>query len=105
MTKAAQPRVIVMLAFEGAQVLDIVGPLQMLAGVNDERSTPAYRLILLAERRGRLATSGGIVLWADGDYTNLPKAIDTLMVAGGNVERALSDGNLAAAVRAGAARA
>jgi transcriptional regulator GlxA family with amidase domain len=94
-----------MLAFEGAQVLDIVGPLQMLAGANDERSAPAYRLILLAERRGRLRTSGGIVLCADGDYSDLPKTIDTLIVAGGNVERALTNTGLAAAVRSGASRA
>ena len=28
-----------MLAFEGAQVLDVVGPMQILAGVNDESAT------------------------------------------------------------------
>jgi transcriptional regulator GlxA family with amidase domain len=94
-----------MLAFAGAQVLDIVGPLQMLAGVNDETSTPAYRLTLLAERRGRFRTSGGIALYADGDYSALPKTIDTLMIAGGNIERALTYPDLAAAVRAGAKRA
>lgn len=105
MAKAAAPRVVVMLAFEGAQVLDVVGPLQMFAGVNDEGSGLAYRLTLLAERRGRLRTSGGIVLHADGHYAALPKTIDTLMIAGGNVGRALTYPALAAAVRTGAARA
>src|SRR5215472_13927431 len=104
MTKAAQPRVIVMLAFEGAQVLDVVGPLQMLAGANDERATPAYRLTLLAERRGPFRTSGGLILHADGDYSALPKTIDTLMIAGGNIERALEHRELNAAVRSGALR-
>jgi transcriptional regulator GlxA family with amidase domain len=104
MAKTA-PKHIVMLAFEGAQVLDVVGPMQMLAGVNDERSEPAYRLTLLAQRRGMFRTSGGIGLCADGSYSALPRTIDTLMVAGGNVEHALSDPALARAVRGGAARA
>src|SRR5215831_18943990 len=100
MARAAEPKNVVMLAFKGAQVLDVVGPMQMFAGVNDERPSPAYRLTLLAERRGRFRTSGGITLHADGDYSALPKTIDTLLIAGGNIERALTDPELAAAIRA-----
>src|SRR5579864_2476070 len=105
MKEKESPKSVVMLAFKGAQVLDIVGPLQMLAGVNDERPSAAYELMLLAERRGGFRTSGGIVLHADADYSALPNTIDTLMVAGGNIERALADQALASAVRAGASRA
>ena len=32
----ASPRTVVMLGFADAQVLDVVGPMQILAGVNDE---------------------------------------------------------------------
>ena len=105
MAKIGRPKNVVVLAFAGAQVLDIVGPMQMLAAVNDERPTPAYRLTLLAERRGQLRTSGGIVLRADGNYSALPRTIDTLMVSGGDIERALADPQLATAVRIGAGRA
>jgi transcriptional regulator GlxA family with amidase domain len=105
MTKQASPRHVVMLAFAGTQVLDVVGPMQMLAAVNDEVRAPAYRLSLLAERRGPLRTSGGIVLHADNGYSALPDKIDTLMVAGGNVEAALANAELAQAVRRGATRA
>ncbi len=96
-----------MLAFEGAQILDVVGPMQMLAAVNDENpaAAPVYSLRLLAERKGPFATSGGVSLVADASYAALPKSIHTLMVAGGSIERALRDRKLAAAVRAGAARA
>jgi transcriptional regulator GlxA family with amidase domain len=96
-----------MLAFNGAQVLDVVGPLQMLAGLNDERpaAAPGYVTTLLAEKRGPFRTSGGIALVADGPYGALPKSIHTLIVAGGNVDRALRDRNLARAVVAGARRA
>jgi transcriptional regulator GlxA family with amidase domain len=96
---------IVMLAFAGTQVLDVVGPLQMLAAVNDEVTAPAYRVTVLADRKGKLRTSGGLVLYADGDYAALPDKIDTLMVAGGNVDIALANAGLARAVKIGATRA
>lgn len=101
------PKTVVMLAFEGAQILDIVGPMQMLAGVNDERpqGEPAYRLIMLAEKKGPLRTSGGITLVADGAYAALPKALDTLMIAGGGPISERQDPRLVDAVRKGARRA
>ncbi len=94
-----------MLAFEGAQILDIVGPLQILAGVNDERAAPAYTLTILAEKKGPLLTSGGLRLDADGPYAALPRRLDTLMISGGNAVQALRDPAMMAAVRAGARRA
>jgi transcriptional regulator GlxA family with amidase domain len=105
MIERSAPKEVVMLAFAGAQVLDVVGPMQMLAAVNDEGSSQAYRLSLLAERKGRVRTSGGIVLHADGGFEALPDKIDTLMVAGGNVDVALANERLACAVERGAARA
>ncbi len=90
------------------QILDVVGPLQILAGANDERAegSPAYSLTLLAEKKGPLPTSGGLSLVADGGYSALPREIDTLMVAGGAaVEAALADKALISAMRKGAKRA
>jgi transcriptional regulator GlxA family with amidase domain len=100
-------RTVVMLAFADAQVLDVVGPLQMLAAVNDERpkDKPAYGVTLLAEKKGPFRTSGGIRIDADGDYRDLPRQIDTLMIAGGSIEAALKDKRLLDALKAGAKRA
>ena len=78
----SKPHSVVMLAFQGAQILDVVGPMQILAAVNDERPSPAYALTLLAEKPGPFATSGGLRLDADGDYGALPAKIGTLMIAG-----------------------
>src|SRR5271155_5219688 len=78
------PRQIVMLAFADAQILDVVGPLQILAAVNDERRKPAYRLTLLAGKRGAFRTTSTLQLVADGSWENLPAEIDTLIVAGGD---------------------
>jgi len=100
------PRNVAMLAFAGAQILDVVGPMQILAGVNDERRQPAYRLTLLGENRGEVLTTSGIRLVADGAWSNLPRGLDTLIVAGGDGVRAvLRNEILLEAIRTGAARA
>ena len=107
MAQAKPIRRVVMLAFENAQVLDVVGPLQMFAAVNDElpADSPAYKITLLAEKKGPFRTSGGLSIVADGAFSDLPKAIHTLVVAGGHIEDALKDRALARALRAGASRA
>src|SRR5215469_8391671 len=108
MSSRTRPRSVVMLAFRKAQILDVVGPLQILAGANDEREagSPAYSLTLLAEKKGPFPTSGGVSLVADGAYAALPSEIDTLIVAGGGaVETALNDPQLLEALRKGAKRA
>ncbi len=107
MKKPAQPRAVIMLAYEGAQILDVVGPLQILAGVNDEqpKDRPAYALTILAEKRGPFVTGSGMRLVADGAYADLPKQIHTLIVCGGDVVKPLRNPLLLAAVREGAARA
>ena len=108
MSARTTPRPVVMLAFREAQVLDVVGPMQILAGANDERDplSPAYALTLLAEKKGPFRTSGGIALVAEGAYGDLPAEIDTLIVAGGGaVAEAVKDKALVAAIRAGAKRA
>lgn len=103
----SRAKTVVMLAFADAQVLDVVGPLQMLAGVNDEcpENKPAYMLTLLAEKKGPFRTSGGIRIDADGSYRDLPGKIDTLMIAGGNIRAALDDTVLLEALRSAAKRA
>lgn len=108
MSSRSKSRSVVMLAFRNAQILDVVGPLQILAGANDEREaqSPAYSLTLLAEKKGSFPTSGGVSLVANGAYAALPSEIDTLMVAGGSaVEAALNDCHLLDAIRTGAKRA
>ena len=108
MPKRETPKRIVMLAFEGAQLLDITGPLQILSAVNDERprETPGYALTLLAEKTGPFASSSGVRLVADGDYSELPEDIDTLMVSGGDGARAaMRDPRMRACLATGAMRA
>jgi transcriptional regulator GlxA family with amidase domain len=102
------PKHVVMLAFAGAQILDVVGPMQILSGVDDERpqDAAAYRLVSLAERKGIFRTSCGVGLVADGKWSELPPKIDTLIVAGGDGTReAMRSEALRAALLRGAAHA
>jgi transcriptional regulator GlxA family with amidase domain len=104
-----RPRRVVLFAFEDAQLLDITGPLQILAAVNDERPG-AYEIAIAAREKGELRTSSGIRLIADASYVKPPKNflsnIDTLMVAGGEgTEAATRDRELIAAIRTTAPKA
>ena len=106
MIEKTPSRQIVMFAFANAQILDIVGPLQMLSGVNDACGGAAYRLTILAERKGELVTTSGMKLIADGAWDDLPKTIDTMIVAGGDGTReAVRNKALLAAVRTAAKKA
>jgi transcriptional regulator GlxA family with amidase domain len=81
--------------------------MQILAGVNDElaSSGTAYSLTLLSEKRGAFKTNGGLRLVSDGDYSQLPHRIDTLMVAGGTEAVGLKNRELINTIRLGAKRA
>jgi len=101
-----RPRRVVMFAFEGAQLLDVTGPLQILAAVNDERpkDQPAYDIAIAAREKGEFKTSSGIKLVADVSYAKLPKdfftGIDTMLVSGGDgTVEAVRDKDLIAAIR------
>jgi transcriptional regulator GlxA family with amidase domain len=101
-----------MLAFEGAQLLDVTGPLQILSAVNDERpkDEPAYLLTLAAREPGPFATTSGIRLVADAGYARRPRnffvQIDTLMISGGDgTAAAIRDADLLDAIRKGASKA
>ncbi|MFQ6347735.1 GlxA family transcriptional regulator [Pseudomonas sp. R11F] len=80
------PRIIHVLAFENAQVLDVTGPLQVFASTNDlarQRGLPLpYAVSVIAAQAAPVVTSAGLALVAEP----LPPAdtpVDTLVIAGG----------------------
>lgn len=106
---AAPARRVVMLAFPGAQVLDVTGPLDILAGAGDELAArgagPGYAVTLAAARAEPIPTSCGVALVPHAAFDALPEGrIDTLMVAGGTgVHEAIADGALVRAFALAAA--
>jgi transcriptional regulator GlxA family with amidase domain len=81
------PHRILLLAFPNGQLLDIVGPLQMFAGANDELSRQAYRIEIAAPQAGPFATSSGVRLVADVSFAQITNKrlarIYTLITVGG----------------------
>lgn len=80
-------RKVIMVGYNQAQIIDIVGPMQILSAVKD-LGHQGYDLTLTARDTGEIRTSSGIRLgvdktfedFSDGDLEDL----DTLMIAGGD---------------------
>jgi transcriptional regulator GlxA family with amidase domain len=77
-----------MVGFEDAQVLDVVGPLEVFSRtarlLEDEGRTrrPAYTVEIVAESAGPFVTSSGIELVARRSWRQV-RRVDTLLIAGG----------------------
>ncbi|MGU7772332.1 GlxA family transcriptional regulator [Burkholderia sp. MR1-5-21] len=104
-----EPRSILVLAFPGAQLLDVSGPLQVFASVNElarERGRAApYAPRVVAADAGPVATSSGLVVMA-GSLRSAGRHPDTVIVAGGKgVHAASRDPRLIRWVRLQAERA
>ncbi|MBX3276164.1 MAG: DJ-1/PfpI family protein [Sandaracinaceae bacterium] len=85
---------IVVVAFEDAQLLDVVGPLEVFHAAAElaahRGGERAYTLELASPRGGPIRGSSGVVLVTDRSLGRLRGAIDTLVVAGGFGTRALA---------------
>jgi transcriptional regulator GlxA family with amidase domain len=95
-TPRAKERLIVLLAFEGVQLLDVAGPVQTFASANEmakEAHNTPYRIVVVSRRGGPLVTSAGLSLLTQplAAATRKP-SIDTLILPGGpGVHAALKD--------------
>jgi transcriptional regulator GlxA family with amidase domain len=82
-------RNIAVVGFEGAEILDIVGPLEVFNMANfllremHVANEPAYNLCILAREKGLFRSFSGVKLVADYSWKDFPEPIDTLFVAGG----------------------
>jgi transcriptional regulator GlxA family with amidase domain len=100
----ATERLVVVLAFEGVQLLDVAGPVQTFASANEmakDSSTNPYRIHVVSLRGGVVCTSAGLPLLTQRIGRTIDKSrIDTLIIPGGpGVHRALKDPALIAWVR------
>jgi transcriptional regulator GlxA family with amidase domain len=102
---AGRPRLVVVLAFEGAQLLDVAGPVQAFASANEiaqeAGGAAPYRVIAVSRRGGAVTTTSGLPLVTQPIGRAIGKSrIDTLIVSGGaGVHNALKDGPTIAWVR------
>jgi len=101
-------RVVALVAFDGVQPLDLVGPHEVFAGANQymERAggEAPYRVAVVAVRPGTVRSESGLGLVADHGLPVGP--IDTLIVAGGRgSQTARYDADLVAWLRTSARQA
>ncbi|MBU6373122.1 MAG: DJ-1/PfpI family protein [Alphaproteobacteria bacterium] len=81
-----EPRRVLLLAFDGVQALDLVGPHQMFCGANEALGAPAYDVRIIAEQDPVIASSG-LRVHADGRIDDLAWAPrDTVLALGGSDE-------------------
>ena len=102
----APTRRVMMLAFADCQILDVTGPLEILASAHEiaPAAPPPYAIELVAERAGSLTTTAGVSLIADRGFGEVSArdlaGVHTFMVAGGNgTLGALRNADLVAFVR------
>jgi transcriptional regulator GlxA family with amidase domain len=112
-TKSAERvRRMVMVAFPGAQIVDVIGPLEVFANANrrleadGDRRAPRYSVEIVAREAGPLATMSGLEVVAKRALRDVRGPIDTLLVAGGEgTVKALADRALIDFLRRTAPRA
>ncbi len=102
----AKTQHIVIVAFDGCQILDVTGPMQVFASANEARDNLAYD-ITIASMDGTEATATCGLKIAATPLGAIPAdTIDTLIMAGGDaVERAAQNSSLVAWIQKAASHA
>jgi len=98
---AEAPRRVMILAYEQANVLDVVGPIEVLTTVGRDTGKPVYEVEIVAPSAGPFRTTCGLPLTAERAISEISdddlRGIDTFIVAGGNGSReAISNAELIA---------
>jgi transcriptional regulator GlxA family with amidase domain len=97
-------RLVLVLAFDGAQLLDIAGPVQTFASANElakDRPGAPYRVVVASPHGGAIRTSSGLSLLTNTIAGATRRTvIDTLIIPGGQgVHQAAKDTHLVEWVR------
>jgi transcriptional regulator GlxA family with amidase domain len=72
----------VIVAYEHAKLMDITGPFQAFSDARMEDGRPAYRVVLVSEAGGSVATDTGLRLETTRLDSAALRSVDTLLVAG-----------------------
>ena len=101
-TTKDRPIKIAVVVYEGAELFDTTGPIEVFTMLNRCLGSagsplPGYEVILLAEQAGIFSTAAGVRLVADAAWHDMPDDTDTLIMVGspdGPLEKALENGKL-----------
>ena len=105
-TAVTTVRTIGVVAFDGVEIIDLTGPMEVfaLANLGLQRAgitrEPAYLIRILAKQAGLVTASCGLKLQADVAYADLQEELDTLIIPGSpDVSCVVSDTHLTDWVR------
>src|SRR6516225_2197969 len=79
------PRKVVIVAYDGAKLMDISGPLQAFSDACFEDGRPAYHVVLTSEAGGPVLTDTRVKLETVRFDDAVIDSVDTLLVAGGDL--------------------
>ncbi len=82
------PLTVAILAFEGMQALDLVGPHEVFTGANDALGRAVYDVRVISHHGGPVDSGSGLTV-ATAPWTSLRTAVHTLLVPGGPATRHL----------------
>ncbi|HXS29398.1 MAG TPA: DJ-1/PfpI family protein, partial [Steroidobacteraceae bacterium] len=74
---------VVLVGFNGAQGLDVLGPAEVFAAANRSLGSSKYRVVLASVGGGRVRSTSGIELRAQPLARIVPQKQDTVLVVGG----------------------
>jgi len=81
---------VVVVAFDGFQLLDLAGPMEVLRAATRLGAEPPYQTLIASPRGRRVRSESGVTLEADVSLAELArsrKRVDTLVVVGGDGTR------------------
>src|SRR5262245_9555813 len=88
-------RRIAVLAYDGIQSLDLVGPVEVFDVASRHLIDPPYRVEVVAPTAAPIATTSGVTITPARALADVRGDVDTFVVAGGlGVEAALADPDL-----------
>lgn len=94
------PRTIVLVAFDGLQLLDLAGPLEVFDAADRIAGGGRYRTVVATPDGARVRSTSRLEVGADVALPDAPESIDTLVVVGGRGTRSLiADGAFLAQIR------
>ncbi|HEY4375679.1 MAG TPA: hypothetical protein VGM93_00910, partial [Acidimicrobiales bacterium] len=80
-----EPRTMVIVAFEGCNLLDLAGPVEVFRAASDLGADPGYRLVVATPGGHSVASSSGVPVGGGesvGAWARKRSPIDSLVVIG-----------------------
>ncbi|MEU7768636.1 DJ-1/PfpI family protein [Nocardia sp. NPDC049190] len=80
-----RPHLVVIAAFDGVELLDVAGPIQVFTTASRllHANAPGYRTLVAGPEKGVVRCAGGTCVVAEASWDEVAPQIDTLIVPGG----------------------